>query len=113
MGRVLMAALPEAEAMDILLRHPPVRRTERTVTDPKAIMAIIAKVRAEGFAINDQEIELGLRSIAVPLFDAKGRTIAALNVGVAAAIHDSANALRKAYLDKLLGVQRDLRPLLA
>lgn len=113
MGRVLMAALPEAEAMEILRRHPPERRTERTMTDAKAIMAIIANVRREGFAINDQEIELGLRSIAVPLFDAKGRTIAALNVGVAAAIHGSAFALRKAYLEKLLGVQRDLRPLLA
>ncbi len=77
MGRVLLAGLPEAEAREVLRRHRPEPRTPRTVTDPDAIMAIISRVRSDGYAINDQEIELGLRSIAVPLFDARGRTIAA------------------------------------
>ena len=113
MGRVLLASLPEAEARGILRRHKPEHRTPRTVTDPDAIMAIIAKVRSQGYAINDQEIELGLRSIAVPLFDARGRTVAALNIGVAAAIHDTAERLREAYLGKLIAVQQNLRPLLS
>lgn len=113
MGRVLLASLPETAARDILHRRRPEQRTARTVTDPEAIMALIAQVRSDGFAINDQEIELGLRSIAVPLFDAHGRTIAALNIGVAASIHDRPERLRDAYLDKLIAVQKNLRPLLS
>ncbi len=113
MGRVLLASLPEAEARAVLRKRKPERRTERTVTDMDAILAIIASVRRNGFAIIDQEIELGLRSIAVPLFDARGRTVAALNVGVSAAVHDSAERLRELYLDKLISVQQSLKPLLA
>jgi IclR family pca regulon transcriptional regulator len=68
-------------------------------------------VRRDGFAINDQEIEIGLRSIAVPLFDSRNRLVAAINVGVAA-VQESARELRDLYFDKLIGVQSALKPLL-
>jgi IclR family transcriptional regulator, pca regulon regulatory protein len=111
MGRVLLASLPDADIRKLLKKHPPAKHTPRSVTSSDKIMQLIGRVRREGFAIVDQEIEIGLRSIAVPLYDARGRTVAALNVGVAA-VQDSADELRHLYLDKLIAVQSMLRPLL-
>ncbi len=84
MGRVLLAALPEREARERLGPGPLPARTPATLTDPDAVMAAIARVRVEGYAVNDQEVEIGLRSIAVPLVNARRMTVAALNVGLSA-----------------------------
>jgi IclR family pca regulon transcriptional regulator len=111
MGRILLATLPEAEAAEILKRHPPEPRTPRSQTDVKRLLNIIRQARKDGFTINDQEIELGLRSIAVPIMDSRGRIVAAMNVGVAA-VHSNPAELRDLYLDKLCAVQRTLAPLL-
>lgn len=111
MGRILLATLPEAEAAEILKRHPLEPRTPRSQTDVKRLLGIIHQARKDGFTINDQEIELGLRSIAVPILDSRGRTVAAMNVGVAA-VHSNPAELRDLYLDKLRAVQRTLAPLL-
>ena len=85
MGRVLLAALPEAEARARLGDAPLPARTPATLTEPEAVMEELARVRAQGYAVNDQEVEIGLRSIAVPVPGAHGRVVAAMNVGVAAA----------------------------
>lgn len=84
MGRVLLAALPAEAARAILARSVLASRTERTVTDIDALMEILAATRAKGFAQIDQEVELGLRSLALPLVNARGQTVAALNVGLGA-----------------------------
>lgn len=111
MGRVLLAARPEAEALAILTAQPLQARTPRTLTDPGAIMAELARVRAQGFAIIDHEVELGLRSIAVPLISVHGKVVAALNVGVAA-VQDTPEQLAPTYLQALLDVQSSARPML-
>jgi IclR family transcriptional regulator, pca regulon regulatory protein len=111
MGRVLLAGLPDAEIRRVLKSNPPKKRTPHSVTSPKKLMELVLRARAEGYAIVDQELEIGLRSIAVPLFDVQGRIVAALNVGVAA-VQDSADELKDLYLDKLVAVQAALRPLL-
>jgi IclR family transcriptional regulator, pca regulon regulatory protein len=111
MGRVLLAGLTEDEVRKLLKRHPAEKRTPKTVTDPDRIVRILNKTRKDGYAINDQELELGIRSIAVPLYDSKNRLVAAINVGVAA-VHDDASQLRTLYLDKLVAVQQALKPLL-
>ncbi|WP_018633656.1 IclR family transcriptional regulator domain-containing protein [Neomegalonema perideroedes] len=111
MGRVMLAALPEAEAQALLGVAPLPRRTEKTLTEPAEIMAELARIRAEGCAVIDQEIEMGLRSIAVPLLDARRRTVGALNVGLAAARADS-QTLRDRFLPALLAAQGELRGLL-
>lgn len=111
MGRVLLAARPEAEALAILSAQPLQARTPRTLTDPGAIMAELARVRAQGFAIIDHEVELGLRSIAVPLISVHGKVVAALNVGVAA-VQDTPKELAPTYLEALLEVQASARPML-
>lgn len=84
MGRVLLAALPEAEARAALGPGALPRRTPHTLTEPEAILAEIARVRADGYAVIDQEVEIGLRSIAVPLVTARRVTVAAVNLGLPA-----------------------------
>ena len=80
MGRVLLAAYSEAELSEYLNRTTRPRLTEHTRTTADELRAAIAEVRQAGWALVDQELEEGLRSIAVPLINAKGRVIAALNV---------------------------------
>lgn len=108
MGRVLLAALPEAEARALVEGADLSPRTPRSLTDPDEIMAEIARVRTQGYALIDQEVEMGLRSLAVPLLDTHSRTIAALNTGMAAT-QDSAEALVTAYLPALKKVQSGLK----
>lgn len=112
MGRVLLAALPEAEARALLDRADLSPRTAFSLTDPEEIMARLAQVRREGYALIDQEVEPGLRSIAVPLYSARGRVVAALNTGVAA-VQGSAADLVTLYLPALLKVQAGLRRVLS
>lgn len=85
MGRVLLAALDsrELEARLAALGRTEAR-TDRTLTDPQALRRAIGKVRAQGWAILDQELEPGLRSIAVPVRGAGGQVVAAMNVGTQA-----------------------------
>jgi IclR family pca regulon transcriptional regulator len=108
MGRVLLAALPEAEARATVERSNLSPRTPRSLTSPDEIMARVALARAEGYALIDQEVELGLRSIAVPLYDIRGRVVAALNTGVAA-VQAAPDELVSLYLPALLSVQSGLR----
>jgi len=100
MGRVLLAALPDSE-LDAFLADTQLEAfTDRTIADAAGLRRAIETVRQEGWALVDQELELGLRSIAAPL-RAEGRTIGALNVAVAASRvpHDE---LRGAMLPELL-----------
>jgi IclR family pca regulon transcriptional regulator len=111
MGRVMLAALPEEEARDILEAAPLVPRTTFTKTDVDAVLAELERVRASGFATIDQEVELGLRSIAVPLYNARGTVVAALNLGVAAgqlALDEPAPK----FLGPLRQVQAEVRAML-
>lgn len=112
MGRVLLAALPEAEARRRLGVGPLPARTSRTLTDPDAIMAELARVRAQGYALIDQEVEVGLRSIAVPLLDVHGRVIAAVNVGVAATQTDMSDLIAN-FLPALMSLARKVRTSIA
>ncbi|MFC3075530.1 IclR family transcriptional regulator domain-containing protein [Shinella pollutisoli] len=111
MGRVILASLPEEEARAILAMRPLEQRTRMTRTDIEDIVAELRAVKAQGYAIIDQEVEIGLRSIAVPILNARGQTVAALNTGVAA-LHADPAELRTQYLEPLLALQKNVRPLL-
>ncbi|MBP2148645.1 IclR family pca regulon transcriptional regulator [Xanthobacter flavus] len=111
MGRVLLAALPEAEAMRRLRLNPLAARTPLTLTDPDAVMGAVRRARERGHAVIDQEVELGLRSIAVPLLNARGVTVAALNLGLPTHAGD-AEALVARYLPPLERVQGEIRKIL-
>ncbi|MFZ1872604.1 IclR family transcriptional regulator domain-containing protein [Serratia sp. D1N4] len=86
MGRVLIAHLPPEALNNYLKRVSLVRYTQYTVASISSLKEELKKVRAQGYAINDQELEIGLRSIAVPILAADGSVGAALNVGVQAGL---------------------------
>lgn len=111
MGRVLLAALPEPEAARRLHARPLAARTPLTLTDPDAVMAELRIVRAQGYAVIDQEVELGLRSIAVPLLNARGVAVAALNLGLPVHAGDAGTLVTR-YLPALTRVQGDIRKIL-
>ena len=112
MGRVLLAGLPE-HALERLLARIELRPlTPRTVTDAGALRQLLVRVRRQGYALTDQELEKGLRSIAVPIRDSAGAVAAALNVSVHAS-RASAAALRHDVLPLALqtaaAIEADLR----
>jgi IclR family pca regulon transcriptional regulator len=111
MGRVLLAALPETEVALLLAARPLQARTEFTATEPAEVMQRISQVRTQGFAVIDQEVEIGLRSIAVPILDARGRVVAALNLGLPARA-ETPEALESRYLPALRAIQGELRKVL-
>jgi IclR family pca regulon transcriptional regulator len=85
MGRVLLATLPDDELAAHLSAAALEPLTHRTTTDPERLLAIVDAVREQGFALVDEELELGLRSLSVPLKTMDGRTLAALNLCAATA----------------------------
>ncbi|WP_419760324.1 IclR family transcriptional regulator domain-containing protein [Acidisoma sp.] len=111
MGRVLLATLPPAAAQALIEESGLRSLTPKTIISLDQLMAELTSVRAEGCAIVDEELELGLRSIAVPLYNNKGTVVAALNVGAQAA-RVSVEELRVAFLPRLLRLQDELRRLL-
>jgi IclR family pca regulon transcriptional regulator len=82
MGRVLLAGLPRASLERWLADCRPVRHTSHTVTDLRRLKRIVAEVRDQGYAYVEQELELGLCSIAVPVHDREGKVVAALNASL-------------------------------
>lgn len=80
MGRVLLSYLSAGELDDFFETAALTRFTERTVTDEAALRRLIAQSRQQGYCLVDQELETGLRSVAVPVLDRQGRALAAINV---------------------------------
>jgi len=82
MGRVLLAGLPARELEQLLAQASPLPAyTAKSITERSAVLREIDAVRRQGWALVDQELETGLRSIAAPIVDSEGRTVAALNIG--------------------------------
>jgi IclR family pca regulon transcriptional regulator len=101
LGKVLLAALPLAEAERVLAEPSRSGITTRWQPDAAERAAALREVRARGWALTDEQLAPGIRSVAVPLRDGEGRVIAALNVNSHAA---------ETPLDVLIG--RHLPPLL-
>lgn len=79
-GRVLVAALPEEEQLEYLEKAKLTKMTPNTVTSKVKLRSLIEETKVKGWSIVDQELEVGLRSISVPVRDRSGKVIAALNV---------------------------------
>jgi IclR family transcriptional regulator, pca regulon regulatory protein len=112
MGRVMLAAQSEDWVSGYLssARLRPI--TPHTVADPARLRAELARVRAQGWAIVDQELEEGLRSVAAPLHGAGGRVVAAVNVS-AHASRGTVRSMQEELLPHLLAtaaaIDADLR----
>lgn len=111
MGRVLLSHQPEEKLNDMLGRVTMIRYTPQTVDSVSKLRALLKTVRQQGYALNDQELEMGLRSLAVPLFNAQGHAVAALNVGVHAAQVSTGEMLDR-VLPELQKAQHELALLL-
>ncbi|SDX10111.1 IclR family transcriptional regulator domain-containing protein [Roseicitreum antarcticum] len=81
-GRVLLAAQPEEMWPGILQNIPLTPMTPHTVTDRHKLRAILEETREKGWNLVDEELEIGLASIAVPLRSSQGVLVGAINVGV-------------------------------
>jgi IclR family pca regulon transcriptional regulator len=79
MGRVLLANAPGDWLEDYLSRVTLVAETPHTLTDRRQLEQALAGVRREGYALVDQELEIGLRALAVPIHDPAGTVVAAIN----------------------------------
>jgi IclR family pca regulon transcriptional regulator len=79
-GRVLLAELSVQELHSFFARNPPVALTSHTVTDVNSIIESLHQVKKQDYAIVDQELELGLRAIAVPIRDSRGAAVAAIGI---------------------------------
>ncbi|MEO8303073.1 MAG: IclR family transcriptional regulator C-terminal domain-containing protein [Betaproteobacteria bacterium] len=112
MGRVLLAQLPPRELEEYLQRVKLTALTDRTEISKTRFVAILGEIRESGIAIVDQELEIGLRSIAVPVADPGGRVAAAINVSAQAA-RVSVAEMERQFLPPLRTAARDLGMLLA
>lgn len=101
LGRVLLAGLPPDEFQRALAGIHPTALTPKTVTAKAKLREIVEQVRRQGWSIVDEELEIGLRSVSVPIRSPAGATIAAINIcGPTARV--SAETLRHAFLPDLL-----------
>ncbi|MGR3748818.1 IclR family transcriptional regulator domain-containing protein [Paracoccus sp. (in: a-proteobacteria)] len=108
MGRVLLASLPERVVRQKLASGSLVRRTPYTETDPEKLIQILRDVRESGFSVIDQEVEVGLPSIAVPVLNSRGDVVAAINPGLPAMAGDTGEIVER-YLQPLIDLQAELK----
>jgi IclR family transcriptional regulator, pca regulon regulatory protein len=111
MGRVLLAALPDHE-LNVWLAHAKFERlTPHTIVDAQQLRARLIEVRRQGWCLIQQELEFDLISLAVPLANARGRVVAALNTNTQLS-RRGLDVVITDFLPALLGVAQELRPLL-
>jgi IclR family pca regulon transcriptional regulator len=80
MGRVLLAYLPTDQIEQYLARAVLTPHTTRTITSVEKLLLALRNVRRTGYALVDQEYEVGLRSLAVPVYSSTGRVVATINL---------------------------------
>jgi IclR family pca regulon transcriptional regulator len=80
MGRVLLAGMNSTDSTQILAQAQPQLLTPHTKVGLSTLTKEISQVKTQGYSFVDQELELGLRSLAVPIHNRNGRVIAAINV---------------------------------
>lgn len=83
-GKAILSYLPEAEIELLLQRKFLTKHTEHTIIEPEQLREELNRAHFSGFAVDNEEIEIGLRCVAAPIFDFQGRPIAALSISGAA-----------------------------
>jgi IclR family transcriptional regulator, pca regulon regulatory protein len=111
MGRVLLAGMAEPELATFLRRVKLAPFTNRTIVTKDALAETVERVRKQQYAVVDQELEVGLRSIAVPVKDFRDRVSAAINVSVQAP-RVSVSEMEKTFLPALRTAAGELGMLL-
>jgi IclR family pca regulon transcriptional regulator len=112
LGRVLLAGLPDEEVLQRLEMSERKALTRHTVTDVAELLARIQTTRNQGWSLVNQELEEGLVSLAAPVTDREGRTVAALNIS-GQANRTSAKTMHDSMLPALLMAAQTISRLLA
>jgi IclR family transcriptional regulator, pca regulon regulatory protein len=110
-GRVLLAYKPRGEVERLLARTRIVRQTRHTVMQKREIMSMITAGRAKGYCINDEELEDGLLSVSVPVFNRAGIVVAALNASTTSA-RAGKQRLEGEFVAKLTAMATELASML-
>jgi IclR family acetate operon transcriptional repressor len=84
MGKVLLSYLPEEEVDRVIEEKGLVKRTEHTITDPHQLKKQLNLVRTQGYAVDDEENEMGIRCVAAPLYNEIGKVVAAISISAPA-----------------------------
>lgn len=112
MGRVLLADLPPAERRRRLTEVELPARTATTITTKAALLNELGRVAEQGWALMDQELEQGVRSIAAPVRDRSGRAVAAMNVATHAG-RTSIDEIHSRFLPALVATANEVSVALA
>ena len=106
MGRVILAAMPAKELDAFLAANPTPKLTSRTMTSPVELKRELKKITESGWALVDQELEMGLRSLAVPIRDDKGNVVAGMNISIQVAPGDT-DAKHDKQVEKFLPLLKE------
>ena len=87
MGKVILAYLPEDRLETILPAISFGKKTDKTIVSRSALIRELEQIRSKGYAINDEELEKGLRAVAAPIFNYTGEAFAATNIAWTTARH--------------------------
>jgi len=79
-GKVLLTALSEKALQNVIAEWGLPQQTKNTITDINALKAELEKIKKDGYAIDNEEIEYGLKCVAAPVYDSTGKIVAALSI---------------------------------
>lgn len=79
-GKMILANISEEELQSFFKEKTLVRRTENTITDPVQLREHLKTVRKQGYAVDDEENEKGIRCVAAPIYNEIGKTVAAISI---------------------------------
>jgi DNA-binding IclR family transcriptional regulator len=83
-GKVLLSHLPEEELDNLIKEKGLPKRTENTITDPVQLKEHLKMVRTQGYAVDDEENERGIRCLAAPIYNEAGKAVAAISISAPA-----------------------------
>ena len=107
MGRVILSGMDPTAMLELISQSELIQRTKFTLTKQNQLLGEIEKTKTQGYSLSDQEIELGLRSLSVPIINKSGKYVAALAISSQTARMDK-EAMVESFLPKLLIASKKL-----
>lgn len=111
MGKAILAFLPDKRLAKILASIVFEKKTEKTIVSRSALLEELEQIRSQGYAINDEELEKGLRAVAAPIFNYAGEAFAATNIAWTTARHPERRTF-SAYAGKIVAAAEKISRLM-